>query len=72
MYATLLSHSSIKVTEKHYSPWAGARQEQLESDVRLSRGALPGGAVHQADHVKSKGRVSLAGAQETSWGETVL
>ena len=34
--SVLLGHSSIKVTEKHYSPWVRARQEQLESDVRLS------------------------------------
>jgi hypothetical protein len=27
-------HSSIKVTERHYSPWVRARQEQLEADVR--------------------------------------
>jgi integrase/recombinase XerD len=30
----LLGHSSIKVTEKYYSPWVAARQEQLEADVR--------------------------------------
>jgi hypothetical protein len=30
----LLEHSGIKVTEKHYSPWVRARQEQLEADVR--------------------------------------
>jgi hypothetical protein len=30
----LLGHSSIKVTEKHYSLWVLARQEQLEADVR--------------------------------------
>lgn len=30
----LLGHSSIKVTERHYSPWIKARQEQLEADVR--------------------------------------
>jgi integrase len=34
--SVLLGHSSIKVTEKHYSPWVRARQEQLESDVRRS------------------------------------
>jgi integrase len=32
----LLGHSSIKVTEKYYSPWVAARQEQLEADVRRS------------------------------------
>ena len=34
--STLLGHSSIKVTEKHCSPWVRARQEQLEADVRRS------------------------------------
>jgi integrase/recombinase XerD len=30
----LLGHSSIRVTERHYSPWFKARQEQLETEVR--------------------------------------
>lgn len=30
----LLGHSSVRITEKHYSPWVRARQEQLEADVR--------------------------------------
>jgi hypothetical protein len=30
----LLGHSSIKVTERHYSPWIRERQEQAEADVR--------------------------------------
>ena len=29
----LLGHQSIKVTERHYSPWVIARQEQLEATV---------------------------------------
>jgi integrase len=29
----LLGHSSVKITEKHYSPWVKARQEQLEQSV---------------------------------------
>jgi integrase/recombinase XerD len=32
--SVLLGHQSVKVTEKHYTPWVKARQEQLESDVR--------------------------------------
>ena len=39
--SVLLGHSSIKVTEKHYSPWVRARQEQLEADVRRAWGAIP-------------------------------
>ena len=30
----LLGHSSIKVTEKHYSPWVKTRQDILEEEVR--------------------------------------
>jgi len=29
----LLGHSSVKITERHYTPWVSARQEQLESDL---------------------------------------
>jgi integrase/recombinase XerD len=32
--AVLLGHQSVQVTEKHYSPWVRARQEQLEAGVR--------------------------------------
>jgi integrase/recombinase XerD len=32
----LLGHSSVKITEKHYSPWVAARQQQLEESVRKS------------------------------------
>lgn len=32
--SVLLGHQSTKVTEKHYTPWVRARQEQLEADVR--------------------------------------
>jgi hypothetical protein len=30
----LLGLQSVKVTERHYTPWVRARQEQLEADVR--------------------------------------
>ena len=32
----LLGHKSVKITERHYSPWVRARQEQLEADVAKS------------------------------------
>ena len=32
--SVMLGHQSIRVTEKHYSPWVRARQDQLEEDVR--------------------------------------
>jgi integrase/recombinase XerD len=34
--SVLLGHSSTAITEKHYSAWVRARQEQLEADVRQS------------------------------------
>jgi integrase/recombinase XerD len=37
----LLGHSSIRITERHYSPWVRARQEQLERDVRSTWAVLP-------------------------------
>ena len=30
----LLGHTSIRITEKHYTPWVRARQVQAEADVR--------------------------------------
>jgi integrase len=32
--SVLLGHSSVKVTEKHYSPWVSSRQQRLEELVR--------------------------------------
>jgi hypothetical protein len=32
--SVLLVHQSVRITEKHYSPWAKSRQEQLEADLR--------------------------------------
>jgi len=31
--AILLGHQSVRITEKHYSPWVRSRQEQLEADL---------------------------------------
>jgi len=31
--SVLLGHTSIRVTERHYSPWVRSRQEQLEADL---------------------------------------
>jgi integrase/recombinase XerD len=39
----LLGHASVRVTEKHYSPWVRARQDQLEKSVQSAwqLGAAP-------------------------------
>jgi integrase len=31
--SVLLGHQSVRITEKHYSPWVRSRQEQLEADL---------------------------------------
>lgn len=37
----LLGHASVRVTEKHYSPWVRARQDQLEKSVQAAWELLP-------------------------------
>jgi integrase/recombinase XerD len=31
--SALLGHQSVRITEKHYSPWVRSRQDQLEADL---------------------------------------
>jgi integrase/recombinase XerD len=38
----LLGHASVRVTEKHYSPWVRARQDQLEKSVQSAWQLVPG------------------------------
>jgi integrase/recombinase XerD len=35
----LLGHASVKITEKLYSPWVKARQDQLAASVRNAWGS---------------------------------
>jgi len=37
----LLGHASVRVTEKHYSPWVRARQDQLEKSVQSAWRSVP-------------------------------
>jgi integrase len=47
--STLLGHESIKVTEKHYSPWIQTRQNRLTSEVaRANRGYKLGTILQNA------------------------
>jgi integrase/recombinase XerD len=32
--SVLLGHQSVRITERHYSPWVRSRQEQLEADLQ--------------------------------------
>jgi integrase/recombinase XerD len=51
----LLGHSSVKITEKHYSPWVKAGQEQLAASVRGAWGIY--GDRTPEDPKRSKARV---------------
>lgn len=53
--SVLLGHSSIKVTEKHYSPWVRKRQEQLEADVRRTWEGIPETKGTPEVHEKTEG-----------------
>jgi hypothetical protein len=37
---SLLGHSSIKITERHYAPWVQSRQTRMEELVRATWEAL--------------------------------
>jgi len=56
--SVLLGDSSIKVTERHYSPWVKARQERLEADVR-STWALSVSKTKRQTSVRGPQRNSL-------------
>jgi integrase/recombinase XerD len=58
----LLGHQSVKVTERHYTPWVRARQEQLESDVRRTRN----GDVLAAAEMKGTQEVH-GGSERLNW-----
>ena len=51
----LLGHSSVRITEKHYSPWNRAHQEQAEADVARSWATDPI-VLLEAEHKKSTRR----------------
>lgn len=46
--STLLGHSSVKVTEKHYLPWVKERQEKLDEAVEKAWAAVPAELVNPA------------------------
>ena len=39
--SVLLGHQSVRITERHYSPWVHSRQEQLEQDLKRAWGEAP-------------------------------
>jgi len=53
----LLGHASVKITEKHYSPWVKARQDQLAASVRNAW--VPLGAIPPKTPQRSKAKLVL-------------
>jgi integrase len=45
--SVLLGHSSVKIRERHYSPWVKARQQQLDESVRKAWSTVPTGLIEQ-------------------------
>jgi hypothetical protein len=65
----LLGHHSVRVTEKHYSPWVRARQEQLEADVRRTwHTHEPQQEVHGGYTTKSKRVISFKSRRRNGAG----
>jgi integrase len=62
----LLGHSSVRVTERHYSPWVKARQDQLEADVRLTWAAPRDKQKRKASEKPRRTKVSLSGSRPDS------
>jgi integrase/recombinase XerD len=54
----LLGHTSVKITEKHYSPWVRERQEQAEADVKRTW------AQDSVALLESKGTLQVHGKSE--------
>jgi integrase len=55
----LLGHSNIKVTEKRYSPWGRARQEQLEANVRSTSGPIVPGTKRGKPEMPEKEQAAI-------------
>jgi integrase len=66
----LLGHASVKITEKHYSPWVKARQIQLQQSVRNAWPVdVPKPAIG-ANNRRRKRKTSITGAAHAESGVT--
>ena len=57
--SVLLGHSSTRITERHYSAWVRARQEQLEADVRASWALESGLPSLEPGTYRARGKTEL-------------
>jgi integrase len=56
--SVLLGHQSVRITERHYSPWVRSRQEQLEADLQRAWGEDPVALM------QTKGTLQVHGKEE--------
>ncbi|HVB58594.1 MAG TPA: tyrosine-type recombinase/integrase [Candidatus Acidoferrales bacterium] len=56
--SVLLGHQSVRITERHYSPWVRARQEQLEADLQRAFASDPL-VLMQTNHAPAAGGNSV-------------
>jgi integrase/recombinase XerD len=54
--ATLLGHSNIAITQRHYSPWVRSRQQQLEANLQKAWNRDPIALLHSGTGSKLPGR----------------
>jgi integrase/recombinase XerD len=67
----LLGHASVKITEKHYSPWVKARQLQLQQSVRNAWPVeTPKAAISANNRRRLKKRSSTLGVVQTQTNVT--
>ena len=64
--SVLLWHQSVRITEKHYSPWVHSRQEQLEQDLKRAW------EVDPVALIETKGRPEVHGKKVKRITETTL
>ena len=57
--ATLLGHSNITITQRHYSPWVHSRQQQLEANLKRAWERDPIALVQNATASKTSARHAL-------------
>jgi integrase/recombinase XerD len=48
--SVLLGHKSVRITEKHYSPWCKSRQDQLEQDLAKAWSSDPLALLERKGH----------------------
>jgi integrase len=67
--STLPGHSSLKVTERHYTPFVKARQLQLQASVRA---AWKVGETQAKDRTMTRSGLHVLSAEENDWSWSAM